>query len=60
MSETPNRDHATTIPVKSTTTTENQLKSASKQSQNSFKQVMAELIIKRVLQKVIIKEQYSK
>lgn len=40
--------------------TELQLKNATQESSNNFKQVMAELIIKRVLQKVILKDQYSK
>lgn len=36
-----------------------QLKTASKNSANNLKQVIAELIIKRILQKVILKEKYS-
>lgn len=36
-----------------------QLKTASQTSPNNLKQVMAELIIKRILQKVILKEKYS-
>lgn len=40
--------------------TEQQLKKASGESSNNLKQAMAQLIIKRVLQKVIIKEQFSK
>jgi hypothetical protein len=36
-----------------------QLKTASQNSSNNLKQVMAELIIKRILQKVILKEKYS-
>lgn len=39
--------------------TEQQLKKASQTSSNNLKQVMAELIIKRILQKVILKEKYS-
>lgn len=41
--------------------TEKQIKSASIQQPNiAFQHLIAELIIKRILQKVIIKEQYSK
>lgn len=41
--------------------TEKQIKSASlQQPETPFQHVIAELIIKRILQKVIIKEQYSK
>lgn len=40
--------------------TEQQLKKASNESANNLKQVVAELIIKRILQKVILKEKYSR
>lgn len=36
-----------------------QIKKATQDSSNNLKQVIAELIIKRILQKVILKEKYS-